>query len=341
MNQSVLSSTQHFSHHITSAILALMVTLSVSGMTRVQATEMQILDEAFYETFSEALRAEKILDGFTWLDGPLWIEDGGYLLFSDIGKNQVFRWSPDQEAKVYLQPSGDDQAQVVPWLGSNGLTLNAQGHLILAQHGKRAIARMKTDLNHPSPKYEYLASHVGGRRLNSPNDVAYDNQGNLFFTDPPYGLNGFENSPERELDVFGIYRIDATGKLDLMFDGFNKPNGLAFSQDYKTLYISDSDNDKSALYAFNIDEGTPLSDPQKLFELGKSGLEDVGFIDGIKVHKSGVIFTALKGGLGLLTPKGKLIGFLPLGQTTNIGFDQNFDTAFVTTPNSVYRLKLE
>ena len=303
---------------------------------------LEVLDRDFYKSFQTELAAVEIASGFDWADGPLWIDDGKYLLISDIAANQIWRWSEGKEPAVYIKPSGQSADKPIkPWLGSNGLAKNRQGQLLLAQHGDRAVVKMDASLSAPQAKFTSLADHFGDKRLNSPNDLTVDQSGNVYFTDPPYGLNGFENSPKRELDVYGIYRITMDQQLELLVSDLNKPNGIAFSKDYRTLYISNSDGDISALLAYPVETDGTLGQPKVVFEVNASGLEGDGLIDGLSIHDSGIIFAAVKGGLGLISPDGKLLAYVALGQTTNVAFDGGYKNAYVTTPKVLYKITLK
>ncbi|MGH9202817.1 MAG: SMP-30/gluconolactonase/LRE family protein, partial [Vicinamibacterales bacterium] len=171
-------------------------------------------------------KLEKVAEGFTFTEGPVWVPDGeGYLLFSDPNNNLIYRMTPDGDVSVYLTKSGYTGENIGEYRqpGSNGLTLDDQGRLILCQHGNRRVVRIeKNGLT------TVLADRFEGKRLNSPNDLAYRSDGTLFFTDPPFGLPKFHDDPRRETPHFGVYSV-REGKVQLVSKDFTGPNGLAFS----------------------------------------------------------------------------------------------------------------
>ena len=149
------------------------------------------LDDEINQIIAENAEIEVIAEGFEWSEGPLWIPGGNFLIFSDIPPNRIYKWSPEDSLSIFLEPSGytgDDPRNGEP--GSNGLVLSPDGALVLCQHGDRRVAVMNASLNDPKPEYETLTGTYEGKRLNSPNDACYHSNGDLYFTDPPYGLEG-------------------------------------------------------------------------------------------------------------------------------------------------------
>ena len=161
-----------------------------------EAGRLEAYSEAFYDIVPRGARLEILAEGHDWTEGPLWIAQGGYLLYSDIPRNAIYKWAPGEGAQLFLQPSGVSGTGFrgeEP--GSNGLLLDPEGRLVLCQHGNRQVARMQAPLENPAPEFETLAATYRGSRLNSPNDAVYDSRGNLYFTDPPYGLPGQMQDP--------------------------------------------------------------------------------------------------------------------------------------------------
>src|SRR5262249_1499444 len=160
-----------------------------------------------------------------------WVRDGGHLLFSDVPQNTVYRWKDGAGASVFLKPSGyTGQASRGGEPGSNGLTLDPQGRLVLCQHGARRVARPH------GAAFVTLADRYQGKRFNSPNDAAYKSNGDLYFTDPPYGLLRQNDDPAKELAFNGVYRLAKDGTVTLLTREMTFPNGIAFAPDEKTLY---------------------------------------------------------------------------------------------------------
>lgn len=261
---------------------------------------------------SKGIIVEKIADGFQFVEGPVWKD--GALLFSDIPANTIYQWKPDSGVKVFLRPSGN----------SNGLALDKNGNLLLAQHGLRQIARLEND-----GRLTSLATHFEGKRLNSPNDIAVKSDGSIFFTDPPYGIN----SSQEELRFYGIYRISLSGKLQLLDKTLFRPNGIAFSPDEKKLYVSDSE--ARTIYVWDVVNDSTITNKKKF-----ANMSPQGYADGMKVDKYGFIFEAGPIGIWVFNPEGTAVDTIPIpGQTTNCCFGEDGRTLFVTSGNTVYRVK--
>ena len=197
------------------------------------------LDPAFDAIVDSTAKIEVLASGFTWTEGPVWVEDdrGGHLLFSDIPRNSIFRWSEKGGTELFMSPSGYTGATyygLEP--GSNGLTLDPQGRLTACEHGDRRISVLTKGGGKRT-----LVDNYKGKRLNSPNDLVFHSSGSIFFTDPPYGLPDRESDPRRELDFCGVYRLDTDGTLTLVSKALERPNGIGLSPDEKTLYVAQSD----------------------------------------------------------------------------------------------------
>ena len=214
---------------------------------------LRFLDEEGLSVIDSTATVSVLAEGFTWTEGPLWIEDGKFLLFSDIPNNKVFKLDSLNQVSVYLHPSGflgPDPNFAEP--GSNGLTLDNEGNLVLMQHGERQVGRMNAPLNSPKPEYIMLADNYEGKRLNSPNDGFFDSDGNLYFTDPPYGLPKRMKDETKELNYQGIYCLLKSGELVLLDKEVPRPNGIAQSPDGKTLYVAVSHGPKAVWHSYDI-----------------------------------------------------------------------------------------
>src|SRR6202022_1102334 len=199
---------------------------------------LERLDPAFDALVSPAAKIEKLPEGFTWSEGPVWGKSGGYLLFSDIPRNTIYRWKEGAGISVFMRPAGYSGATPAGWeLGSNGLTIDANDALVMADHGNRQIARV-VDSNFTKTT---LVDRYEGKRLSSPNDLVYKSNGDLYFTDPPYGLTGKNNDPAKELTFNGVYRLTPNGEVTLLTRDLTYPNGIALSPDERTLYVAISD----------------------------------------------------------------------------------------------------
>ena len=219
-------------------LLSVLVALTALAVAGEEAGKIVRLDPAFDQLVPRSAKIEKLAGGLGFTEGPLWVH--GYLLFSDIPKMVIWRWTPDGQVTPFRKPSGFNGPGTPPgpYPGSNGLTLDRQGLLIICEHGNRRLVRLEKD-GHVT----VLAAHYQGKRLNSPNDVVCRKDGSLYFTDPPYGLPGEDKDPAKELVVNGLYRL-AGGTPQLLIKDMSRPNGLAFSPDEKILYVANSDPNK-------------------------------------------------------------------------------------------------
>lgn len=289
--------------------------------------------------------AEIIGRGFDWSEGPVWIASLKKLIYSDVPQNKIYQWKEgDTASTVYLTPSGyTDAASRKGETGSNGLALDKDGKLILCQSGNRQVARMNAPLDAPVATYESLAKNYNGKRFNSPNDLIADSKNNIYFTDPIYGLPEGENDPERELKFEGVYKI-TKGKVQLLIDSIPRPNGLALSQDEKTLYIASSDDKRPAWYAYKLDGNGKILSGGIL--LDAIPLKDKATVkqgpDGFKLDAAGNIFSAGPDGINIISPQGKLLGLIKVfnRSTSNCAFSEDKKILFVTADDVVLRIKL-
>ena len=214
-----------------------------------RAPAIRSLDPRFALLVPETTRIEKVVEGHQWVEGPLWVPDGGYLLFSDVVKNAIYRWKDGEGESVFLQPSGYTGS--APFAGaepgSNGLALDAAGRVVFARHGDRQIARRE-----PDGRTRVLADRYDGKRLNSPNDLVFHSNGDAYFTDPPFGLPRSYDDPGKELPHQGVYRLGRDGTVTLLTDELSAPNGIAFSPDERTLYVSNADARRLIWMAFEV-----------------------------------------------------------------------------------------
>jgi gluconolactonase len=282
---------------------------------------------------------ERVAEGFEWSEGPVWRRDGGYLLFSDIPKNTIYRWDEEGGLSVFLRPAGY-AASDPPGdeLGANGLVIDRGGNLVMCDHGNRAITRLD-ESNYTKTS---LADSYGGRRLNSPNDAVYRSNGDLYFTDPPYGLRGLNRSPDKELDFNGVFRLSPDGELTLLTDELSFPNGIAFSPDERTLYVANSDRNRPILMAYaigddgGIESGRVFFDASALAAQGRRGMPD-----GMAIDQYGNVFTTGPGGVLVLNPEGEHLGTIETGQATaNCAFGDDGSTLYITADMYLARIRL-
>jgi gluconolactonase len=282
-------------------------------------------------------RLERLASGFNWSEGPIWVRAAKHLLFSDVPENIVYRWREGEGVARHLTPSGYTGKEPRPGeRGSNGLTLDAQGRLVLCQHGDRRVARLEKDLS-----FTTLADRYQGKRFNSPNDAAFRSNGDLYFTDPPYGLPQQAADPSRELDVYGVYRVAQDGAVTLLTGELTRPNGLAFSPDEKTLYVAVSDPDRPVVMAYEVKADGTLGAGRVFFDsahLRKQGRK--GLPDGLKVDKAGNLFATGPGGVLVLAPDGTHLGTVLTGEATaNCAFGDDGATLYVTADMHLCRIR--
>jgi gluconolactonase len=282
-------------------------------------------------------RVERIAEGYDWAEGPVWDKKEKSLLFSDVPMNTVFKWKPGLSTpEVFLKPSG--YTGKVPRggePGSNGLVMDAQGRLVLCQHGDRRIARLEAD-----GSFKTLVESYEGKKLNSPNDAVYHSDGSLYFTDPPYGLLGKNADPKKELPFNGVYRLAPDGKLTLLTKEMTYPNGIGLSPDEKTLYVANSDPEKAIWMAFPIKADGTIGAGRVFFDATRGVKTLKGLPDGLKVDQSGNLWATGPGGVLIFSPDGTHLGTLNTGEATaNVGFGDDGSTLYITADMYIGRLK--
>jgi gluconolactonase len=296
--------------------------------------QIERIEPEFDKLVPPDAKMEVLSQGHEWTEGPVWIADKKQLLFSDIPRNAIYRYRAGQ-VDVYMQPSGYTGKK--PFTGrepgTNGLTLDAQGRLTMCCHGDRCVARIERDGSRT-----LLVDRYEGKRLNSPNDLVFHTNGDLYFTDPPYGL---PEEPVRELDFCGVYRLSQDGQVTLLCDKMTRPNGIAFSPDYKTLYVSQSDSKAAIWNAFPVKKDGTLGEPTVLFDSTQWKGKRPGSPDGLKVDVRGNLWATGPGGVLVLSPKGKYLGRLDTGQrTANCAFGEDGSTLFICADMYLLRIEL-
>jgi gluconolactonase len=277
---------------------------------------------------------EILADGHEWTEGPVWVPALQSVLYSDIPNNAIYRWSEGAEASVWLTPSGyAGDAERGGETGSNGLALDAEGRLVLAQHGDRRIARLEAPLNRPEPIFATLTERFDGKRYNSPNDVAIRRSGDVYFTDPPYGLEQGVDDPAKELAVHGVYRLAPDGSVTQVIDDLSRPNGIALSPDEETLYVANSDPDQPVIMAYELEEDGSLASGRVFF--GSWG-------DGMAVDQLGNVYVASgRHGVLVIASDGTHLGSLVTTErTSNCTFGDDGSTLYVTSDMYLVRIRL-
>ena len=298
---------------------------------------LESLDKRFDALIAPQTKIQKIADDLKWSEGPLWDARTQTLLFSDIPQNVIMKWHPEKGVSRFLERSGYTGAELFTGYepGSNGLTFDLQGRLTLCQHGDRRVSRREAD-----GTMVPLAVGFNGRKLNSPNDLVFDAQGNLYFTDPPFGLPKQFDDPGKELPFNGVFRVAKDGTITAVITDLEAPNGLGFSPDYKTLYVANARATSPIWKAYavqpdgSLDKGRVFADSSALYKQGD------GVPDGLKVDVHGNVFATGPGGVLVYAPDGTLLGRILTGvPTANVAFGEDGATLFIAANHRVLRLR--
>ena len=286
-------------------------------------------------------RIEVLCGGFEWAEGPVWINEagnkyGGYILFSDIPHNAVMKWQEGSGVSVFMKPAGyTGVAAYGNEPGSNGLALNAQGELLSCEHGDRRISVLTKNGGKMT-----LADRWQGKRFNSPNDLAVRKNGDIFFTDPIYGLPNKANDASREIEFCGVYRLQPDGTVTLQHKGMSRPNGIAFSPDEATLYVANSDGRDPVWRGFPVKDDGNLGEPKPFFDASKEDRIPTGGGDGLKVDIHGNVFATGPGGVLVLSPRGKLLGRIVTGEAiANVGWGNDGSVLYLTSDMYLCRIQ--
>ena len=276
---------------------------------------------------------EKLAEGYVFTEGPVWIRGESRLLFSDVRANAIHQWTEADGASPFIDPVFEGDREGLRSISSNGLTLDAEGRLVICEHGNRRISRVEADGSRT-----VLVDSFEGNRLNSPNDAVYGADGSLYFTDPPYGLEGLEESPLRELDFNGVYRLRPDGALELLVRDQTRPNGIALSPDESTLYVANSDANQKVWMAYDLDEDG-ASNGRVFFDVNDQTAP--GAADGLKVDLAGNLFATGPGGVWVLGWDGAHLGTIMPGEVVaNVAWGGDGQTLYMTASTGVYRIRL-
>ncbi len=303
---------------------------------------IEILDDELEDVLNTDAEPEIIGEGFEWAEGPVWVAEHGFLLFSDVPENTIYRWTEADGVEPYLKPSGyTGTSGRGGEVGSNGLIIGNEGELILCQHGDRRIARMDAPVNQPAPEFTSVAGNYDGQTFNSPNDLVQHSSGSVYFTDPPYGLEGYVDDPAREMDFQGVFRADPDGRVTLLTDELSRPNGLAFSPDESLLYVANSDNNRAIWMVYDLQENGDIANGRLFYDATEYVGQEPGLPDGMKVRSDGYIFATGPGGVWIFTPDARPLGQIKTGEfISNLAFDENEETIYMTANAYLLRLRL-
>ena len=303
--------------------------------------KVERMDKKLDELLAPDAQLEILAEGFTWTEGPVWMGDAknGHLLFSDIPRNSIFKWTAKDGIQLFMNPSGYTGVSyygLEP--GSNGLLKDLDGNLVMCEHGDRRISVLT-----PQGGKRTLADNYQGKRLNSPNDGALKSNGDIYFTDPPYGRPAREKDPRRELDHFGVYRLSKNdGSVTLLTTELQRPNGLGFSPDEKTLYVAQSDPKNAIWMSFDVQADGTLGKGKVFYDATSEVGKKPGLPDGLSVDSQGNLWASGPGGIWIFSKEAKLLGFINTGErTSNCAFGEDGTTLFVTADSYLCRIKLK
>jgi len=300
------------------------------------------IDPEFSSIVSKTAKAEILADGFLWSEGPVWVESRKMFLFSDVKKNVIYKWTKEKGKEVYLKPSG--YTGTIPRggeLGSNGLGLNIKGQLVICQDGDRVVSIMDAPLDKPKPKFIKIATNYKGKKFDSPNDLAFLSNGDIYFTDPPYGLEKNVDDPLKEARYQGVYRISTNGKITLLTDTISRPNGIAFFPGGKTILISNSEPKKPYWYTYDLDKNGLFTRGRIFYNASEAAKTAAGMPDGLKIGKQGHVFASGPGGIWVFNRTGKLLGKILINDlVSNCSLSGDEKTLYVTSNHRVLKIIL-
>ena len=292
----------------------------------------EIVDPEFTQLIIGHARVDELWTGGRWLEGPAYFPDTGILVFSDIPNNRMLRWSEDASGSggvtIFRQPSNN----------ANGNTVDREGRLVTCEHGSRRVVRTEKDRT-----MTVVADRVGGKRLNSPNDVVVKRDGTVWFTDPDYGITSdYEGSrADREIDGCHVYRVDPDGSVKAVATDFVKPNGLAFSPDESHLYVSDTgvvegDATPPCIRRFSVSATNALTGGD-VFAVVHPGASD-----GFRIDERGNLWTSAGDGVHCITPDGRLLGRILVPEVvSNVCFGGPANNRlYITATTSLYAIFL-
>jgi gluconolactonase len=298
--------------------------------------KIERLDPELDQLIAPTATIEKLAEGFDWSEGPVWMKKGDTLLLSDVPRNVVFRWKEGTKTSEFLFPSGyTGKTARGGEPGSNGLAVDKNGFLILCQHGDRRIARLEKN-----GSFTTIAQYYNFRRFNSPNDLAIKSNGDIYFTDPSYGLEKGNQDEKKELRWNGVYKVSTDGMVSLLIDDLTFPNGIAFSPDEKKLYVAVSDPERPVIMVYNLKPDGTTEGGRLFFDATALREGRKGSCDGLKVDAKGNLFASGPGGILVLSPEGKQLGVINTGEATaNCAWGDNGSTLYICADMFLCRIK--
>ncbi|NGM72100.1 SMP-30/gluconolactonase/LRE family protein [Sphingobacterium sp. SGL-16] len=335
---------KNINNNIFLVLVFILIQLPVfSQQSKKEKLEVEVLHEALHSILDVNTQVEVLVEGLRWTEGPLWVEAEKMLLFSEIPSNTVYKWTEQKGKELYLNPSGytSNANPSTREPGSNGLLLDKEGNLVLCQHGDRRIARMKGSLKTPIPIYKTVVDSYDNKRLNSPNDAVYHPDGDLYFTDPPYGLPTQNDiDPSKEISFNGVFVFQKDGNLTLLTDKLSRPNGIALFPYSNKLLVSNSDVKNAAWYIIETESDTVRTsvfyDATPLLD-GSPGLPD-----GLKISKNNIVFASGQGGVWIFDSTAKLLGKIKFKMpVSNVALSDDEKYMYLTNTGRVIRIPLK
>ena len=318
-------------------VILILINLSIISQDKFIGS-VERLSPEIDNLIEKSAKIEILADGFEWSEGPVWSSQLNSVLFSDVPENVIYSWNEDKGLGTFTRPIG--YSGKVPNLkkaGTNGLTIDADGNLIICMHGDRKITRLeKLNIN----RKVTLVNSFDGNLLNSPNDLVYDSKGNLYFTDPPYGLLEGDNDKLKEIEFNGVYKVSPNGDIEVLVKNLTRPNGISISNDEKILYVANSDKNNPVIMQYDLSE-EGVKNPSIFFDGRELTKKDIGLFDGLKVHPTGNVFATGPGGVLVIKENGDHIGTIRTEvRTANCAFDENFQYLYMTSDMFLTRIKL-
>ena len=342
-NGSKIRNTMKKTSKLTMAFLILAIFAGCSSTEYPTTGSVLLIDPKLDRIMAPGTLPEILAEGFEWSEGPLWLPKQGKVIFSDVPNNSIFEWSEQEGLKLYLKPSGyTDTIARGGETGSNGLLLDQEGKLVLCQHGDRRMARMAAPVDNPAAEFETLAGTWGGKRFNSPNDAVFNSKGELYFTDPAYGMELRYGDPRREMDFTGVFKLGTDGSVTLLTDQLSAPNGIGFSPDESKLYVANSGEASGPIWmVYDVAQDGALSN-NRLFCDARAASDTLkGGPDGLVVRDDGIIFASGPGGVWILNPEGEHLGTILTGEaTSNCTLDTKNRYLYMTADMYLMRIRL-
>jgi gluconolactonase len=324
------------------AILILLSILAAACTPRETKTlgDIERSDPEINAIIEPGATVEIIGEGYTWSEGPVWIDSEKMLLFTDVPENKIYKWTETKGVELYLTPSGfTGEATRSREPGANGLLFH-NNRLYLCQHGNRQVAILDAPLNDPQPKFITVAGTYDKQRFNSPNDLAMQEDGDLFFTDPPYGLADQDQDAEKEIPVNGVYKV-SSGVVSQLLDSLTRPNGIAFMPNAKKIIVANSDPVKARWYQYELNESDAVVSGKVFYDATHRVGQEKGLPDGLKIDSKGNVFATGPGGVWIFNADGKVLGKIRLPEAcANCALSPDEKTLFITCDMYLLRVQL-